>query len=143
MSEQDNLKIARAVYDSFNAHNIDKWRELSATGFRAEGPFAPAPLNEEQNRMSGQAYLNAFPDLHFTIDRTIAQGDYVVLDWTATGTQSGPLVAPGGPTLPATHKKATTHGSNTFEIKNGMITHSWVYFDQVSLLSQLGLMPPQ
>ena len=28
------------------------------------------------------------------------------------------------------------------EIKNGKITRSWIYWDMVTLLGQLGLMPP-
>ena len=37
--------------------------------------------------------LCAFPDLHFTIEDQLVQGDRVAFRWRATGTHTGPLGA--------------------------------------------------
>ena len=142
MSEQDNVKIVHKFYDNFNAHNLEANDRLQSEDAKTEAPGAPGPMNVEQGRGYTQVFLTAFPDLHFDILQTIAQGDHVVVNWRGTGTHNGPLMSPSGHATPATHKAATVHGSNTFEVKNGKITRSAVYFDMAGLLTQLGLMPP-
>ena len=72
----------------------------------------------------------------------MAEGEYVVTEWVATCTHTGPLVSPSGQSIPPTGKHAATHGSNTFEVKNGKVASTRVYWDMVELLGQLGLMPP-
>jgi steroid delta-isomerase-like uncharacterized protein len=142
MSTAENVKVAQASFDALNAHDLDKWQRLNAPNITFEGPGAPGPLKGEQNRAYIQGFLTAFPDLHFNILKTMADGDHVVMEWTGTGTHKGPLVAPSGNSTPPTGKKATVRGSSTFEIMNGKVTASRTYWDMVELLGQLGLMPP-
>src|SRR4030067_577650 len=108
----------------------------------ADNPAAPGSLNKGQARAFQQGFLTAFPDLHFDVTRTIAQGDDVVLHWMATGTHTGPMRTPSGNTVPPTGKNGTQAGSSTIEIKNGKIARLWAFWDTGSLLSQLGLLPP-
>ena len=142
MSEQDNVKVAMALFDNLNAHDLDKNHALQSDDVKFEAPGAPGALDRAQGRAYTQGFITAFPDLHFDIKLTVAQGDHVVVNYVGTGTHTGPLTTPSGGTIPPTGKKAAVPGSNTLEIKNGKITHSWVYFDMVTLLGQLGLMPP-
>ena len=141
MSEE-NIKIQQAIFDGLNAHDLDRNDRLFADDFVGYAPGAPGPTTREQAKMVNQGFLTAFPDLHFDITLTLAQGDYVVTHWTGTGTHTGPLPTPSGNTIPPTGKKATVMGSNTAEIKNGKITRGWQFWDMASLLGQLGLMPP-
>jgi predicted ester cyclase len=143
MSEPENVKIAQSSFDAINAHDKQRWSNLQADkSQQAYAPGTPGPLNREQSWAYIQGFLTAFPDLHFETMHPVAQGDSVVLHWTGTGTQTGPLSTPTGNTVPPTGKNATVQGSTTFEIKNGKITRSWIYWDMVTLLGQLGLMPP-
>ncbi len=85
----------------------------------------------------------SFPGTKFEVLHTIAQGDYVVTNWKASGgTHSGPLLTPSGGTVPPTGKSATIMGSTTAQLKNGKVIHSWTFWDMASLLGQLGLLPP-
>jgi steroid delta-isomerase-like uncharacterized protein len=143
MSEQENVKIAQSSFDAINAHDNKRWSSLQADNSQqAYAPGTSGPLNQEQSWAYIQGFLTAFPDLHFDTMHSVAQGDSVVLHWTGTGTHTGPLTTPTGNMIPPTGKKATVPGSTTFEIKNGKITRSWIYWDMVTLLGQLGLMPP-
>ena len=142
MSEQDNVKIANTLFDYFNAHDQDRSDPWFADNYMGYGPGAPGPATREQIKAVNQGFLDAFPDLHFDITLTLAQGDYVVQNWTGTGTHSGSLPTPSGGTIPPTGKSATVLGSTTLEIKNGKITRGWNFWDMASLLGQLGLMPP-
>ncbi len=142
MSEQEHINVVQASYDAFNAHDLEKLSQLWAADFLAEQTGEPVPFNEEQHRMYLQSYLTAFPDAHIEVTLMIAQGDYVFVHWTGTGTHTGPLHTPTGSSIPATGKKVVLKVSETCELKGGKISRLWGFFDRVSLLSQLGLMPP-
>lgn len=137
---QGNLKLALSFIDGFNAHDLSSWAAQLADDFTAEYPGAPS-LNREVARLYNEAFLPAFPDIHFDVIRTIANGDCVVTHWTATGTHSGPLATMSGQTIPPTNRRGTVRGVLITEIKDGKIASERTYWDQVSLLTQLGLMP--
>ena len=142
MSEQENIRILRASFDALSAGDLDRWSSFQADDYMADNSAAPGSLNKEQARALQQGFLTAFPDLHIDVTRTIAQGDYVVVHWTTTGTHTGPMRTPSGNTVPPTGKKGTVFGSSTVEIKNGKIARVWAFWDTASLLTQLGLLPP-
>lgn len=142
MSEQDNVKVAMALFDNLNAHDLKKNDTLESENVKFEAPGAPGVLDRAQGRAYTQGFITAFPDLRWDIKLTVTQGDHVVVNWAGVGTHTGPLTTPTGNTIPPTGKKATVPGSSTLEIKNGKVTRNVVYFDMVTLLGQLGLMPP-
>jgi predicted ester cyclase len=122
--------------------------QLSSTpGISANDTPSPPPtksvpnLNRDQAKAYTQGFITGFPDLHFELTQKVDQGEYVVINWVGNGTHTGPLPTPTGDTLPATGKKATVVGSTTYQIKNGKAVKGWTYWDMVSLLSQLGMMP--
>jgi steroid delta-isomerase-like uncharacterized protein len=142
MSEQENSNVVQASFDAFTAHDLEQLSQWWAADFLAEQTGEPVPFNAEQHRVFLQGYLTAIPDAHIEVTLLIAQGNYVVVHWTGTGTQTGPLHTPTGRSIPATGKQVVLKVSETYELKGGKITHLWGFFDRVSLLSQLGVMPP-
>ncbi len=142
MCEQENVKAAQAIFDAWNMGDLSKTAAYEADNFMAESPGAPGPLNATQNRAYTQNFMTAFPGSKFEVLQTVAQGDYVVMNWTISGTNSGPLQAPSGAIVPPTGKKSTLVGSTTSLVKNGKVVHTWNYWDMASLLGQLGLIPP-
>ena len=142
MSEQDNIKASQAFFEAWNAGDLSRDADTTADEFRSEGPGAPGPMNEEEFRAYSQNFLTAFPGSKFEVLRTIAQGDYVVNNWKASGAHAGPLMSPSGAAIPPTGKTVTIFGSTTSEVKNGKVTRSWNYWDMTVMLTQLGLMPP-
>jgi predicted ester cyclase len=58
----------------------------------------------------------AFPDLHYTIDDLVVEGDHVAVCWTAQGTQAGAYGAAA-----ATGKPVTWTGMSFFALKDGKI----------------------
>jgi steroid delta-isomerase-like uncharacterized protein len=83
----------------------------------------------------------AFPDSKVTIDRIVAEGDTVAVEYTFSGTNTGALQFPSGETAPATNKKVTGPAVDIVVYKNGKVVLHRQYFDQVPGLIQLGLMP--
>ncbi len=142
MSEQENAKIAQSIFNAINAHDPKAYKSLQADNFQQEyAPATKGTLNSEQSWGYVQSFITALPDLHFEVTCTVAQGDRVDLYWTAIGTHTGPLRTPTGSTIPPTGKRAITPGISTFEIRDGKIARASVYWDMVTFLEQLGLMP--
>lgn len=141
MSEQENASVVRAQFEAANAHDQSLWLQARTDDNLAEAPGAPAPMSPAQNWAYLEGFRTAFPDLHFDVTLTVAEGEYVAAHWTASGTHSGPLSTPTGDTIPATGKKVVVKGSTTYELKGGKISREYVFWDMTSLLGQLGLMP--
>jgi steroid delta-isomerase-like uncharacterized protein len=76
----------------------------------------------------------AFPDLEFTIDLIVGEGDFVVGRWTACGTHLGPW----GGTEP-TGRRATLSAVNSFRFENGKVAEIWNHRDDLGLAKQLGV----
>ena len=144
MSEFDNTRIAEKLFDAINAHNLNLGDSYQHVDYKFEGPGTDrngGALNRDEAKAYTQGFINGFPDLHFEMKQKVAQGEYVVINWVGSGTHTGPLSTPTGDTLPATGKRAVVAGSTTYQIINGKAVKGWTYWDMVSLLSQLGMMP--
>jgi steroid delta-isomerase-like uncharacterized protein len=78
--------------------------------------------------------LAAFPDLHFTVEDQLVQGDRVAFRWRVTGTHSGPLGA-----APPTGKPVAIEGLIIDRVVDGKVQERWEQWDQSLMLQQLGL----
>ncbi|NUO38985.1 MAG: ester cyclase [Gemmatimonadaceae bacterium] len=81
-----------------------------------------------------QGFLTAFPDLKFTIDDYVADGDRVAMRWHATGTHRGPL----GP-VPPTNRPVEIDGVIFDYLEDGKVRERWEQYDQSLMMQQLGL----
>lgn len=82
------------------------------------------------------AYRAAIPDIHWTVDDQIAEGDTVVSRLTGTGTQQGALMG-----IPPTGLKVTVTAIATVRIADGKVQESWNSWDAAGLMEQLGALP--
>jgi steroid delta-isomerase-like uncharacterized protein len=139
----DNSDLARRVHEAWNERNFDEIAEATApdatitivgSGDTFEGV--------EGSRAYNTMWADGFPDGKVTIDRVIASGDHVVVEFTGTGTHTGTLATSMGD-IPATGKSMTLQLCDVMEFKNGMVQSQKTYFDTGSMMAQLGLMPQQ
>jgi predicted ester cyclase len=79
-------------------------------------------------------FRGAFPNLSFTTDDVIAEGDKVVLRYTAFGTHQGDLMG-----IPPTQKRITMEGIEILRIVEGRIIERWSYDNELSVMQQLGV----
>lgn len=138
-ASQDNIRLARATFEALNAHDLERWYGMASDDFCGEAPGTTGSMDRQKNRAYLQNYISAFPDLHFEVTRTVAQGDQVVLDWTGTGTHSGTMHTPDGRSIAPTHRKVVEYGSTTFDCRGGKVHKSWTYFDISAMMEQLGI----
>jgi predicted ester cyclase len=98
-------------------------------------------LNAHRNE--GIEMFKIFPDNHVQNNpyKTLfAQGDWTCSIAIFTGTQTGPMVAPGGKTIPPTNKKFQVDFCTVAHWKNGQIDEENLFYDHVGMMRQLGLM---
>lgn len=75
----------------------------------------------------------AFPDLHYTLDDVIAEGDRVVQRATATGTMLGDFQG-----MPASGKHATWSEVHILRMRDGKIVEHWASVDQLGFAQAPG-----
>jgi predicted ester cyclase len=78
-----------------------------------------------------------FPDSRITIRFLVAEGDLVAFYCTYAGTQKGQL----GP-FPSSGKQMSLDFSGVHRIENGKLVETWLTWDNLALLAQLGHFPP-
>jgi steroid delta-isomerase-like uncharacterized protein len=139
MSEQNKSLMRRAVDEVWNGRNFAILGELIANDFVIH---LAAPGNEIHGPEGAKQYYGmlyrAFPDIHFTIEDQIAEGDRVVTHWTAEGTHQGEFKG-----IPATGKQFRITAIDIDRIVNGKVVECWTNMDELGLLQQLGIVPHQ
>lgn len=136
----DPQDVARRWLDAFNAHDEQGMRDLTAPDATITAP--PDVTLEGEAAVTGyaMAWGTAFPDATVTVHHETAADDRVAQEFTFEGTHQATLSGPGGE-IPATGKRLTGRGVQVMVIEDGMIRAVRLYFDQVQVLTQLGLMP--
>lgn len=93
MAEQENLRLARESIEAWSAHDPNRLAKIVDEKFVAESDTLPAAINGPQGLAQFMSvYVTAFPDLRFDIEQQLADGDFVVTRWVATGTHHGVLM---------------------------------------------------
>ena len=92
----------------------------------------------EQVGQYTEAMWAAFPDAILTFGQQFLGDEGAATEVVLSGTHTGPMVTPNGP-LPATGKRVNVHSVSILRFEDGRIASEHVYFDQLELLTQLGL----
>jgi len=137
MSTEANKASMRRFYDEvFNKKNraaIDEFIDSNHVDHAAP-PGTPGGLEGAKQTLT--MYLTAFPDLHFTVEDLIAEGDKVVARLTVRGTQQGAFMG-----IPPTGKQVTSTAIDINRIADGKSVEHWLNMDTLGLLQQLGVIP--
>jgi steroid delta-isomerase-like uncharacterized protein len=136
----DAREVGQRFIAAFNAHDEDRIRELNAGNTVFEAPGEVRVEGRDAATEYAMAWVRAFPDARISVHNELASGDWVVQEFTFTGTHEGPLASPAGE-IPATHKTLTGRGVQIFRVEGEAVADTRLYFDQVQVMSQLGLIP--
>jgi steroid delta-isomerase-like uncharacterized protein len=137
MSTEDNKALVRRFYDEvFNNKNMAGVDAFVAPNVIDHSLPPGAPGEIEGVRQTITMFLTAFPDLNLTLEDIIAEGDKVVVRWTMRGTHQGASLG-----MPPTGKQFTLPGISLVRLDGGMAAETWVCYDQLVMLQQLGLAP--
>ena len=106
--------------------------ELVAGDFVGYDPGRRITRNPEALKRVITRMRTAFPDLHFEVEDTIAEGDKVVTRWTGTGTHSGEWNG-----LAPTGKQVSFSGIAVRRMAGGKIAERWANVDYTGLMRQI------
>lgn len=81
-------------------------------------------------------YRWAFPDLHISVDDVVANGDQVITRWRLQGTHQNALMG-----VEASGRKVDVSGVRIDRIRGGKIAESWMHWEAMQLLEQIGALP--
>ncbi len=129
------LRVKKQFWTDRDIAGLDETHHANAIGHDNTQPGGERTY--ESYKQACIEFLTVFPDLGFTVDSIFAEGDKVVVRWTATGTQRGELMG-----IPASGKYATYTGMTIYRIADGKIAESWWAYDAMGMVQQI-TSPPE
>jgi steroid delta-isomerase-like uncharacterized protein len=133
VSDKNKAVVLRFVEEVANGRNLDAIDELLSEDF-ALPPDGSGALSRDGLKGVLTYYFAAFPDLHYTVEEVVAEGDNVVLRVKMRGTQDGEYggQAPSG-------RDVEVDEVDLFVVREGLIRGYRIVWDELGFRRQLGL----
>ena len=144
MTTEECREVARRfIEELWNERRLDLADELVAPDcvthqLRSGAEDVGAPRTPALLKRHVADWLAAFPDLRFTVEQMIAEGDMVATRCHMRGTHTGAWlgVAPTG-------RDVSVRMMIVQRMAGGRIVEDWVLVESLGLFQQLGLVPPR
>lgn len=137
MSVEENKAVyVRFVEEVINGGNLDVIEEIFSPDYVDHSLPPGAPPGLAAVRMVPSLFRGGFPDVHFTIEQMVGEGDWVATRVTGHGTHQGAFMG-----IPATGNTATWSSVGFFRVENGRIVEHHGVPDLMGLMRQLGAGP--
>ena len=133
MPEENRAIVQRFGEEVWNKGNLAAVDELVTLDFAGHGPGRRVTRGPEELKKVVARMRAAFPDIRFTVEDEIAEGDRVVTRWTGQGTHQGEWRG-----IAATGKQVSFSGIAIRRIAGGRIAERWVNADYSALMRQIG-----
>jgi len=139
--EEENMAAVRAAHAALADGDLGRFKSAIGPNYVRHCQAMPPGLQELHGTDEFFAFIEEFilgvSEYTDEISQMIAQGDRVAYVSTMTGIQTGPM---GG--FPASNREFKLVNIVIHRLDNGKIVETWVSWDNVSFLSQLGFLPP-
>ena len=135
-----NRELLDYYVERYNAGDLDAVMDLyaeDAVQIMPDGIFKGRDAIRDRLALE----LNGFTDVHHTVESFVEQGDSFADEWIFRGTHTGPFPLPDGTQLPPTGKRVEERGMELVQLHDGKIVVNNLYYDNLSSLVQLGLVP--
>jgi len=116
MTERDNDRVVRDIVNAINSQDLDALLDHLADEVTAFLSGFDETVDKEGMRECWAGWYMGFPDLTYHADRTVSQGNTVVVEATATGTQKREFLG-----IPPTNKKAEARVIWIFDFEAGKV----------------------
>jgi predicted ester cyclase len=146
MAAQENVALARSLLDLYNNRQSDPaWLDKSLAAFAADFEVIDFPSRTTLHGPDGLKrlllfFVESFPDLRAERINAFATEDQVTLEGTWCWNGTGPLYLPSG-ALPSMRRSGKLRFCSIFQIRKGKIASHHGYYDMMTLMEQLGLVP--
>ena len=137
MSEVNKNVVRRLFEEVWNKGNLQVTDDLFTPNYAHHDSSTPdVGRGPESEKKRATLYRTAFPDVRFTIEDLIAEGETVTARWSCRGTHKGDLNG-----IAATGKQFNITGVSNARFTNGKMVEGWVNWDALGLMQQLGVVP--
>jgi steroid delta-isomerase-like uncharacterized protein len=136
MSEENKALARRLFEEIWNKGKMDVADEIYDDRYVTHGHGVELPSGPAGFKQLVSIFRKAFPDIHFTIEDQIAEGDKVVTRWKNHGTHKGDLMG-----IPATGKEVVITGISIIHVVSGKIFEGWNNWDRMGMMQQIGGVP--
>jgi predicted ester cyclase len=133
---EHNKAVSRRWIEVFNTRDDAGEADVRGRDYVAYAPASlePKPLDSQAWTQFLAGFVEAFGDLHITIEDAVGEGDLVAQRVHFAGTHTGEFQG-----LPPTGRKVSFSGLELNRFVDGRVEEHWFQLDALSLLQQLGL----
>jgi steroid delta-isomerase-like uncharacterized protein len=137
MTTPSNKLLMSRFTDFINTASEDMATELISPNAIFYVPGRPEPLQGPSGYLATIGMMRAgFPDIQWTLEELIAEGDKVAARFTMRGTHNGAFFG-----VPPSGKKIEVKAMNFYRFTDGMIVEEHGQPDLLGLLQQIGAVP--
>jgi steroid delta-isomerase-like uncharacterized protein len=136
MSHDNASIVRRFLEETINQDRLD-----SAVQFVWEDVVEQVPFPGQGPGLEGlkdvlRSMRNAFPDIHYSTEEQIAEGDKVLTRFEWTGTHRAAFLG-----VPATGRRVRVWGMVLDRLVDGRIKETRIIMDLLGMMIQLGVVP--
>jgi len=122
---------------AWNAHDAERVLAFYSPEYEGTDVAERAPQQGLAGaRQSIERFLTAFPNLHITIEETVAQDSRIAVVWRAWGKHQGSMMQ-----IPATGREFEVCGVTILTFQDGKVVRARQVWDVAALLRHIGLLP--
>jgi len=132
-------EVVGRFYQDFGAGDIDAALSVCADDLEIVDPGMGQVRGRDRFREYLETFKRAMPDAQANVERTVESGETVAVEGRFTGTHTGPLTTEDGDVAP-TGASVDLRFADVSLVRDGKIVAYHTYYDQLGLLTQLGLM---
>ena len=137
MTAENNKQLMKRFVEFINTANEQLSNELISKNATFYVPGNPEPMRGPGGYLAIiEMMRSGFPDIQWTLDDMVAEGDKVAARFTMRGTHSGTFFG-----VSATGRLIEVKAMNFYRFTNGQIVEEHGMPDMLALLHQIGAMP--
>ena len=136
--EHNKTIIRQFIDETLNKGDIEAAEKFVAKDVIEQVPFPGQGPGIEGLKDVLAGMRAAFPDMHWTVQEQIAEGDKVVSRFEWTGTHRGPFLG-----VEPTGRPVQVWGIVIDRLQDGKIKNTCILMDALGLMAQLGVSPPE
>ena len=133
--------ISRFVEELWNERRLEVADAIFANDcvthqLRSGAPADAVPRGPQAIKEHVAGWIASFPDLRFSIEQMLSEGDRVVMQLLMEGTHQGAWLG-----IPASGKRMQIRMFTVHRVVQGKIVEDWVLVESLGFFQQLGLIP--
>jgi predicted ester cyclase len=142
-SVEENMRLMKTLDDAWNSQDWDTFSKRHADNVVVRWPGQPPTNGIDAHKKEGEYFFKAFPDNHVQNNPYkvfFGQGEWTCSIAVFTGTHKGQMMGLDGKTIQPTNKTFKIDFCTVAHWNNGKIVEENLFYDQVGMMTQLGLM---